>query len=144
LNKKQSDILYFLSTQNKSKSPSQISNKTNIKIFDIEKELHVLAANELVEIRISPSGKKIREASITEQGASLFTESIQFNNTNDVQSQINDLKELVNALQEAVDAIDNKDTKSGQNALEKINTLQSVVNGIPGAAKVIGELLKLI
>ncbi|MFD0769327.1 hypothetical protein ACFQZ1_10685 [Bacillus sp. CGMCC 1.60114] len=142
MNQLQKQILFFLEESNRERSVNQIANRLNKNPEAVKIELGILANNNFIDIRRSTSGK-ISKATIKPEGKQHFREATTIVTKESVQKQINELKEKLSSLETSFQqAQENPTEENKQTLLEKVDTVQSVANGLTTLVKAGMEFFK--
>lgn len=144
MNQLQRDILFWLRESKKERglSVSQIAFKVKRDEQKIIVELGILADNQLIEVALSPSGR-IKRAKVNAQGENHFKEETTIITKESVKEHISNLKERIISLEESFNRLqENPTDENNKTFLEKMDTLQSVINGIAPLVKFGFDLFK--
>jgi hypothetical protein len=144
MNQAQRDILFWLKESKKERGLSvpQIASKVKRNESKVIVELGILQENNLIECQISPRGR-IKSAKINSQGESHFSEATKIVSRESVKDQIAELKDRVLSLENAYKDFQNNPTDDNKKSfMEKLDTFQSVVNGVAPIIKTGWDLLK--
>lgn len=143
MNQLQRELLFHIN-ENKADGFMKIGKlqtKTNRSKEKIRVELSILSNDGLIEIQKSTSGK-IKSASINDKGSEFFKQNTSIISKENATIQLNELKEKVDALERAFNQLQENPTQENKKSLlEKIDTFQSVANGIAPIFKGITDLL---
>ncbi|MCH6264613.1 hypothetical protein, partial [Neobacillus citreus] len=108
----------------------------------LQVELGILRDNNLIECDVSPTGR-IRRAKITSQGASSFAEATKIVNKETVRDTLNEIRDRLSTLEGAFEELQrNPSEENKKSFMEKLDTFQSVANGIAPIVKAGIELFK--
>lgn len=144
MNQLQRDILFWLRESKKERglSVSQIAFKVKRDEQKIIVELGILANNQLIEVELSPRGR-IKRAKVNVQGENHFKDETTIITKESVKEQISNLKERIISLEESFNRLqENPTEENNKSFLEKMDTLQSVINGIAPFVKSGFDLFK--
>jgi DNA mismatch repair ATPase MutS len=137
MNQLQRDILFWLRESKKERglSVSQIAFKVKRDEQKIIVELGILADSQLIEVELSPS-RRIKRAKVNAQGENYFKDETTIITKESVKEQISNLKERIMSLEESFNKLQENPTDENKKTfLEKMDTLQSVINGIAPLVK---------
>ncbi|PEJ32297.1 hypothetical protein CN689_14305 [Peribacillus butanolivorans] len=139
MNSIQKRVLHVLKEAEQMKSVSYIARKIGSKNEpSVAAELDLLNEEGYVNIVRSPSGKKISRAEITEKGVRYFYKGNESKSKEDIQNQLDELKETVELLNKALNS---SSTEEKQGVLDKMDKIQSVLNG---GAQLVGSIAKYL
>ncbi|SFD43797.1 hypothetical protein [Bacillus sp. UNCCL81] len=137
MNKLQRDLLYRIKEEKREDGVNlnRLASKVNKDRSHIEVDLAVLEKNNFIELHRTESGK-MKRAKITALGESHFDENTTIINKENIADQISELKNKVDSLEKAFSQLQEAPTEENKKSLlEKIDTVQSVVNGISPLVK---------
>jgi DNA-binding transcriptional ArsR family regulator len=144
MNQTQKEILHWLrlNTRKQGMGASVIADKLKKRDEKIQVELAILRDNNLIECVTSGSGRIMR-AKINSQGESYFTESTKIVNKETVKDTLTDIKDRLSKLESALEELERNPTEANKKSfIEKLDTFQSVANGIAPIVKAGIDLFK--
>ncbi|KRF67847.1 hypothetical protein ASG99_13720 [Bacillus sp. Soil768D1] len=138
MNSLQKRALHVLKEVKQAKSLSYIANKCSVNNKTaLAAELDLLDNEGYVYIARSPSGK-ISKAEITQKGIEYFYQGNVSKGKEDIQKQLNELKATVELLNRALNS---SSTEEKQGVLDKMDKIQSVLNG---GAQLVSSIAKYL
>ncbi|WP_249593621.1 hypothetical protein [Peribacillus frigoritolerans] len=139
MNTTQKRVLHALKEAGQMKSVSYITRRIGSKNeSSVAAELDLLNEEGYVNIVRSPSGRKISRAEITEKGVGYFYKGNESKSKEDIQRQLDELKETVEMLNQALNS---NSTEEKQGVLDKMDKIQSVLNG---GVQLVGSIAKYL
>lgn len=144
MNQTQKEILYLLRTNTKERglTVSYIAGALGKNEAKLQVELGILQDNNLIECDVSPRGR-IKRAKITSQGYISFTEATKIVNKETVKDTLNEVRDRLSTLEIAFEELQrNPSVENKKSFMEKLDTFQSVANGIAPIIKAGIDLFK--